>query len=157
MYHTLESGRISRASELPITRNYFVLTDLQSKWVNWIRLRLAQMPGLVKRKRLQKKTTDKEGPFLPHFLVFLLLLRSFNSTQRQRMVMKVLSNLKVLMTLMQITRGMRRVVLPKGRTIMAIKKNLSKICAEWASRPQNTLIQKGTEILKRGWNVPNFT
>ena len=31
------------------------------------------------------------------------------------------------------------------------------ICAEWASKPQNTLIPKGTEILKPGSNEPNFT
>ena len=37
------------------------------------------------------------------------------------------------------------------------EEKLIKALREWASRPQNTLIQKGTEILKHGSNVPNFT
>ena len=42
----------------------------------------------------------------------------------RRMVRKVLSNLKVLIKLLRMMRVMNREVLPKGRTMMAKKKNL---------------------------------
>ena len=70
------------------------------------------------------KTKGQKGPPLPQSLALPLLLSPLNSTPRQRMVMRVLSNLRVVMKSVKMTRGMNMAVLLKNRTMMAKKKNL---------------------------------
>ena len=71
-----------------------------------------------------EKGKGQKGPPRPQSLALLLLLSPLNSMPRQRMAIRVLSNLKVEMRSVKTTRGMKRAVLPKGRIIMAKKKTL---------------------------------
>ena len=74
-----------------------------------------KIPANAEKARAKRGTSLPQSPALP------LLLSPLNSTPRQRMVMKMLSKLKVLTRLIKMTKGMKRAVLPNGSTIMAKK------------------------------------
>ena len=70
-----------------------------------------------------EQTKAKQSPPLPQTQAFLMLVSYLNSTPRQRIMMSMVSNLKVLIKLVKAMRGIKKAVLLNSRTMIIKRKN----------------------------------